>query len=273
MSDGLRIAYRVSGAGAPLLFLNGVGSVQAIWRKQVSSLSRRFRCITFDYRGYGESERPPASALLPGATGRQTISREALARDALAVLRAANVRSAHLCGCSLGGVLALECYRQAPQHIRSLILVDSFAHYPHGLETIAERLRIITELGIEAFADSRAPGVLKPGAALGSVAMVRQHMASIPLAVYLVATRATWTGDYRRLLPKIARPALVVWGENDTVIAPRALSDELVRRIPAAEFVMIPNAGHLPNIDNPRRFNAVLARFVDSVERAAVSAS
>jgi 3-oxoadipate enol-lactonase len=262
-ADGLRIAYVTAGHGEPLLFLNGVGSTKEIWRNQVGPLSRIARCIAFDYRGYGESEVPPVECLRLEAREDKSISRTAFARDTFAVMDACGLAAAHLCGCSLGGVVALECYKQSARRVRSLTLVDSFAYYPHGLQTIEERIRILLELGMEAFANSRASGVLGPHAALPNLERVRRQMRSIPLAVYAAATQATWTGDYRDLLPSIAAPTLVMWGEHDTIIAPRELSEELVAKIPTAEsLVLVPDAGHLPNVDNPEFFNAALMAFV-----------
>lgn len=263
LSDGLRIAYVKAGSGEPLIFLNGVGSTKEIWQQQIGSLSAEFGCVALDYRGYGESEVPPAECLHLSARGPQCISREAFARDLFAVMDACEFEAAHLCGCSLGGVVALESYVQAPDRIRSLTFVDSFAHYPNGLETISERIRTLVELGMEAFASSRSAGVLGPHAPLPSIERVREQMASVPLQVYVAATQVTWTGDYRALLPQIAKPVLVMWGEHDTIVAPRALSEELAMRIPTAQpLVVVPDAGHLPNVDNPQFFNATLRAFL-----------
>lgn len=265
ISDGLRIAYVRQGLGEPLLFLHGVGSTKAVWVAQMAALPSQFDCVALDYRGYGASEVPPAACLRLRAHGARCISRAAFARDVFAVMDACGLASAHLCGCSLGGVVALEAYAQRPSRIRSLTLVDSFARYPHGVETIGQRIGTLLELGMESFAESRAPGVLRPHAALGNIAAVREQMRSIPLAVYAAATQATWTGDYSALLPHIEQPVQVMWGEHDTIIAPCALSEELVAKIPTARpLVVVPDAGHVPNVDNPHFFNAALAAFVRS---------
>lgn len=270
VSDGLRIAYVSAGSGEPLVFLNGVGSTKEIWRYQFDALSSSFRCIAFDYRGYGDSEIPPRDCLRLEACEEKSISRAAFARDAFAVMQACGADAAHLCGCSLGGVVALECFKQARACVRTLALVDSFAQYPRGLETIGERIRTLMSLGMEAFAQSRGPGVLGPHAALPNLERVRGQMSSIPLAVYAAATQATWTGDYRELLPGIAVPTLVVWGEHDTIIAPRELSEELVANIPTAEpLIIVPDAGHLPNVDDPKFFNAALLSFLRRHSRGA----
>ena len=81
--------------------------------------------------------------------------------------------------------------------------------------------------------------------------------------MYKASTRATWSGDYRDLLPKIEAGALVLWGEYDTKIAPRALSEELAHGIPASGGVVeIPKAGHIPQMENAVAFNALVADFL-----------
>lgn len=251
--DARRVAYTDSGEGDAVVFLHGVGATKRCWAAQVHTLSSRFRCIALDYRGYGESDVPPPAE----------ISRESFARDVAAVMDAAGLETAVLCGNSLGGVVALEFYKQFPQRVRSLILVDSFAYYPGGAESIPNRLNILDELGIERFAETRSPALFGPGAPEWLVELARADLASIPLDVYKAATSVTWSGDYRDLLPKVDVGALVVWGEYDTSIAPRALSEELARGIPGSDEVTeIPKAGHIPQMEAPLVFNLVLADFL-----------
>ena len=266
-SDGLRIAFVEAGSGPPIFFLHGVGATKRCWEPQLALLSERFRCVAIDYRGYGESDVPPAASLEAAARDAKSITRPAYARDLWAVMDALHIEAAHLCGCSLGGVVALEAYSARPARVRSLALVDSFAFYPGGVESIPERMATLEKLGIEEFAKTRAVGVLRPDAPPAVVETVRADMASIPLAVYKASTRVTWTPDYRPLLPRVSVPAEVFWGECDTAIAPLALSEELSSGIPTCSGVVrIPHAGHLANVDNPEFFNLALEAFVDSVE-------
>ncbi|HXW77411.1 MAG TPA: alpha/beta hydrolase [Candidatus Eremiobacteraceae bacterium] len=266
-SDGLRLAYVEAGDGPPVVFLHGVGATKRSWEPQLSVLAERFRCIALDYRGYGDSQVPPEAALAPAAREPKSISRAAFARDVFAVLDAAKIDAAHLCGCSLGGVVALEAYSAKPARVRSLALVDTFAFHPEANVSVDERIEALDSLGIEEFAATRTPLIVRPEATQAELESVRSDLASIPLAVYKAATRVTWTGDYRSLLDRISVPAEVFWGEFDTQIAPLALSEELARGIPTCSGVVrVPHAGHLANIDNPDFFNLALEAFVDSVE-------
>jgi len=266
-SDGLRIAYIDEGSGPPIVFLHGVGATKRMWAPQIAMLSERFRCIALDYRGYGESETPPESSLTADARDAKAISRAAYARDVIAVLDAEDIQTAHICGCSLGGVVALETYDAKPARVKSLALVDTFAFYPGGVASIDERIANLDKLGIKEFAKTRAPGIHKPDAPKELVDGSVADMASIPLSVYKASTRATWTGDYRALLSRVSVPAEVFWGELDTTIAPHELSEELANGIPTCSGVVrVPHAGHVSNLDNPEFFNLALEAFLDSVE-------
>jgi pimeloyl-ACP methyl ester carboxylesterase len=252
-SGNLKIAYIDVGNGDPIVFLHGVGATKRCWSGQVIGLSTKFRCVALDYRGYGDSEVPPI----------ESISREAYAGDVAAVMNAAGIDKAVLCGNSLGGVVALEFYKQFPQRVRSLVLVDSFAFYPGGVESIPDRIKTLDELGIEKFAETRSPALFAPDAPKWLVERARADLASIPLDVYKASTRVTWSGDYRELLPKINVGALVVWGEHDTKIAPLALSKELMFGIPgASDLMVVPRSGHIPQMEAPHEFNRLLSDFL-----------
>ena len=268
-SDGLRIAYVQAGTGQPVVFLHGVGSTNEIWRRQMLALAPTMHCIALDYRGYGRSDVPQAASLEPGAGDPQAISRSAFARDVFAVLDRCGLATAHLCGCSLGGVVALECYARASERVRSLILVDTFAFYPGGVGSLDERIATLEEMGIEDFARSRAPKVLHPQASADRIEFVRAQMASIPLDVYKAATRATWAGDYRDLVPRIDVPVLVMWGETDNVVAPYERSVEIAYSLrESGEVIVVPHAGHLPNVDNPEFFNRTVSAFITKIGAA-----
>ena len=91
-----------------------------------------------------------------------------------------------------------------------------------------------------------------------------EQMACKSVENYIASTQATWTGDYRALLPSITVPTLVIVGERDT-IAPVALGREIADGIPNAQFEVIANAGHVTNADAPAAFDAVLNAFLSKL--------
>src|SRR5262245_9318416 len=109
--QGCRFSYRLTGNGAPVLFIQGVGVHGDGWRPQVDTLAANFQCLSFDNRGIGQSQ-PMGKAL----------SVEQMTIDALAILDRVGWDSAHVVGHSLGGVIAQHMALSAPERVRSLAL-------------------------------------------------------------------------------------------------------------------------------------------------------
>jgi pimeloyl-ACP methyl ester carboxylesterase len=248
--DGAVTGARIAGArGAALLFVHGVGSTAAIWDAQLAAFSDEFRCAAVELRGNGALTDPDPSL----------ITRENFAGDVLAVADALGVQTFTLVGCSLGGAIAFELWKRAPQRFDAMVLVGSFARYPDGeryAQTICDALGGATDM--RAFAESRAARLGLPPERYRETV---EQMACKSVACYRASTSATWTGDYRDVLPDIAVPVLVLCGERDA-IAPAALSQEIAGGIPGAQFDVVENAGHVANADAPERFNDLLRGFL-----------
>lgn len=243
---------RVAGNdGAPIVFVHGVGSTAAIWDYQLDAFADAYRCAAVELRGNGipRPEPPP-----------ERITREGYADDVLAVADAAQFDRFHFVGCSLGGVVGFELWKRAPERLRSLTFVGSFAAYPNSAAYVDGVIANVRAAGtMEAFAHERARKLgMPPGRRTDETIA---QMAWKTVESYTAATRATWTGDYRDILPTIAVPALVIHGSRDTV-APLELSEEIARGIPGAIFESIPDAGHVTNADAPDRFNEILRGFI-----------
>src|SRR5512143_2659596 len=115
------IHFEESGTGDVVLFLHGLGSCGQDWLLQVPTFAEYYRVITPDLRGHGQSDKPQ---------GRVRVAH--LASDVLGLLDALNVECAHIVGLSLGGCVALLLALDAPQRVRSLTLVNTFAHLEPG---------------------------------------------------------------------------------------------------------------------------------------------
>ena len=117
-----RIGYLAAGSGnaTPIIFLHGVGSDKRVWAPQLDHFGKFRRALAFDYPGYGESE------FVEGAT------RDDYAAAILAAMDALGIERAHVCGLSLGGVVAIALQAAAPDRCTSLIIADSFAVHPDG---------------------------------------------------------------------------------------------------------------------------------------------
>lgn len=245
------IGIDVEGEGAiPILFLHGVGSDKSVWKGQLEHFGRHRRAIAIDYPGYGES------AFLPDAT------REDFARAAWAALDALDIDKAHICGLSLGGVVAIAMHAAAPDRCRSLIIADSFAAHPQG-QSIYDR-------SIAASNDMRGLAEARIGALMANLdpavrAQVIDTMSRIDPEAYRLGARAVWLADQRERAAAIRAPTLVICGDEDAITSP-ALSEELANLIPGGALDIIAGASHLANLDKPAEFNAAIDAFLARIE-------
>ena len=241
-----------SGSATPMVFLHGVGSDKSVWKPQLNHFGRTRRSLAFDYPGYGESE------FVENAT------REDFAAAVLAGLDALGIEPAHICGLSLGGVVAIAMNAATPHRCASLIIADSFAVHPQG-EAILER-------GLAASSDLRALAEGRVGALLATdEAAIRSEvietMAAIRPESYRIGARAVWLADQRERAAAIGVPTLVICGDQDA-ITPPSLSEELAALIPGAKLRIIEGASHIANLDKPVEFNAAIYGFLATIEEA-----
>jgi len=242
-----------AGSGdTPIVFLHGVGSDKSVWAPQLVHFSRARRAIAFDYPGYGES------APAPEGTGRDDY-----AAAIFAGMDALGVEAAHVCGLSLGGVVAIAMHALAPERCASLVLADTFAVHPDG-PGIYER-SIAASAALRALAEARVDFLIAPGALDDVRTEVIETMARIDPSAYRIGAEAVWLADQRDRAAAIDVPTLVIVGEADRVTPPD-LSRALAKAIPGAGFETIPGAGHISNLERPAAFNAAVDEFLALAE-------
>ncbi len=127
------------------------------------------------------------------------------------------------------------------------------------------RDRDLSRTSMRQFAQDRIPACLKPDPDPATLRSAIEQMAAKDRWVYLESSEATWSPDLTSMLPNVQVPVLILWGEHDTV-TPRELSEELHRGIRGSELRVIPDAGHISNLDNPSAFNAAVREFLESVD-------
>jgi 3-oxoadipate enol-lactonase len=239
-----------SGDATPIVFLHGVGSDKSVWQPQLDHFGKTRRALAFDYPGYGESD------LMPDA------ARDDFAAAILAAMDALGIEQAHICGLSLGGVIAIAMHAAAPDRCASLILADSFAVHPEG--------QAIYDRSIAASHDMRGLATARIGALLVSEeprAEVIDTMAAIDPEAYRIGARAVWLADQCDRAAAIEAPTLILCGDEDA-ITPPSLSEELAVLIPGSKLQIITGASHLANLDKPAEFNGAIDAFLETVERA-----
>lgn len=250
----LALGYEEAGEGerTPLVFLHGVGSDKSVWRPQLRQFATERRSLALDYPGYGDSDPTPEGT-----------SRDDYAAAILAAMDSLGVQRAHVCGLSLGGVVAIAMHAAAPDRIASLILADTFAAHPDG-QAIYDR-SIAASSDLRVLAEARVDVLLGQPADPDVRREVIETMAAISPAAYRVGAEAVWLADQRERVHGIRVPTLVLCGTEDKVTPP-ALSRELVQLIPGARLEMIEGAGHLGNLEKPDAFNTLVGAFVRAVD-------
>ena len=247
------IGYAETGGGepTPIIFLHGVGSDKSVWRPQLDHFGKTRRAVAFDYPGYGESDPAPEGT-----------TRDAFAEAILSAMSELGVERAHICGLSLGGVVAIAMHHVAPERCASLILADTFAVHPEG-RAIYER-SLAGSRDLPAMAEARVDVLIAQPADPAVRSEVVTTMSRIDPAAYRIGARAVWLADQRDRAGAIRVPALVLVGDQD-LVTPVDLSDELVDLIPESRMQVIAGAGHLSNLEKPVEFNRIVEEFISGI--------
>jgi cystathionine beta-lyase/cystathionine gamma-synthase/pimeloyl-ACP methyl ester carboxylesterase len=251
------IGYEDSGSGPPVVLVHGHPFDRSMWYPQVAYLaSHGYRTIAADLRGYGESTVVPGKCRL-----------EDFARDIAGLLDHLDVPAAVLCGLSMGGQIVLEFCRLFARRVLAVVLADTSA--PADTEAGAELRRATAERllaeGMVGYAAEVLPKMIsrqtltrRPDVAAHVSGMMR---GTSPAGAAAALRGRAERPDYVGLLTELAIPALVLVGSDDE-FTPLADARLLADRIPGAALTVIPDAGHLPNLEQPAAFNRALGRFL-----------
>lgn len=253
-SIGHEIGYVEAGGGesVPIVFLHGVGSDKTVWRPQLAHFSRNRRTIAFDYPGYGESDPAP-----------ERTTRDDYAATIISAMLELGIGRAHVCGLSLGGVVAIAMHHLVPQRCASLILADSFAAHPGG-QAIYERSLAGSD-DLPAMAEARVNVLLAQPADPAVRREVVETMSRIEPAAYRIGAKAVWLADQADRAGAIDVPTLVLCGSEDKVTPPD-LSRTLAELIPGARLQLIMGAGHLANLEKAAEFNRRIEEFLRGLD-------
>lgn len=258
------IAYLDSAPGAAdhrtLLLLHAFPLGAGMWEPQMRAIPPGWRYITPDLRGFGGTTDPGDSAL----------SMDDYARDAVDLLGEMGIARAVIGGCSMGGYAAFAVLRHAPALAEGLVLADTRAG-ADSLETRAARRAMLALVDREG-----ASGVARDMTAKLLGETTRAHDTSIestvrrlikqqsPEAIRGAIARMMDRPDSTPFLAGLTLPTQVIVGEEDE-LTPVEESRKMAEAIPGARLDIIPGAGHLSNLEQPERFNAVLAAFLASL--------
>jgi len=270
--DDVDVSYEVTGSGAAVLCVQGVGVPGSGWRPQVAALSARFTVITYDNRGLGRTA--PSSTPL-------TI--EAMAADAAAILDAEGLDRCHVVGHSMGGLIAQHVALTHPRRVTSLSLLCTFAT---GRDATALSLRMLV-LGVRSRIGTRAmrrngmlnmilPDAYLRGADRRRLAGEFEDLFGRDLAdqppIVRQQLRAMSRYDAAPRLPELsAIPTLVISGRHDPIAPPRL--GRAIASAAKARFVEMTVASHALPIQCAAETNTLLLDHLISAEAAATAAT
>jgi len=247
--DGVNIHYEVYGSGSPLILTHGYSSTSAMWQGQIDTLSKHHKLVLWDMRGHGLSDYPDDPA---------SYSEALTVGDIAALLDTIGADKAIVGGLSLGGYMSLAFHRAHPERVRALLIIDTGPGFKKddAREVWNKRAR---DTG-DRF-EREGLDVLK---SLSAERASVTHRNAKGLALAARGMLAQRDARVIESLPDIKVPSLVVVGADDTPFL--AASDYMAAKIPGARKVVIPNAGHAVNIDQPRAFIDAVLPFLDGLK-------
>lgn len=254
------MAFQDSCDSPTLLLIHGFPLNSQMWASQLEDLAEIVRVIAPDLRGFGHSD---------SVSGAYSVSM--LADDCADLLSYLNVATPFVvCGLSMGGYIALEFYRRYPEHVAGLILAATRA----GADSAAGKLnrdkaaQLAKEEGATAVSDGMLAKLLAPGKYESEpelVEYVQDVMGTASLNGVVGALMAMKDRpDSSPMLGNIDVPVLIIHGAEDQII-PVSEAKAMAEAIPNAELVIVPGAGHLPNLEEPDTFNDAVIDFLQDL--------
>jgi len=243
-----------------MVFLHGVGGGRHGWAPQQAHVAALgWRSLAWDMPGYGDSLMVTPYDFVH------------LAQALWQMLDAAGIDKAVLVGHSMGAMVALQAWTQAPERISGLLLAASSPAFGHSdgdfqKQFLAQRLAPL-EAGktMGDIADKLIPTMAAPGDDAAKLKSAHHSMSAVPPATYRAALHALVKFEQRAALPTLTVPVLCLAAEHDRT-APPAVMERMAQKIPGARYACLAGAGHLLQYEQPEAFNAELDRFLKDVK-------
>ena len=241
------------GQGPPLVMLHAAGTSGRIWWQHIPRLARRFRVLTIDLPGHGQSPRP-----------KEPLSIEGMSAELNQTLQALNLSQVNLVGLSLGGMVAQVLAVDHPSSVSSLTLCDTTCEIgPPQAQILEERARAVEEGGMSALVKSTLERWFSPGF-LANHPDVVAEIEKLLLAADPMVNAQTWRAIAKlnvvSRLPNLRVPALVINGSLDTSIPPGG--GERLANLLGARLVELQGCAHMAPLEAPEKFTDILESFL-----------
>lgn len=258
LCNGLELHYADTGRGDPVVFLNGLGGDHLYWMGQVRACAGHFRCLAIDNRDCGRS----AYSSAPYTLGD-------MADDVAALLQSLVQLPAHIIGLSLGGMIAQELALRHPDRVRSLLLVGSAARADAWFLGVQDLLALLRMQSTDAGAFFAA---LLPWLMSYRFFEEPDHVERLKVLVNEAPYPQRAEGCFRQIgairglntldrLAELRCPVLAATGADD-ILVPARYGQQIAERVPNGRFVLLPNVGHSPPLEDGRAFNRLMLEFL-----------
>ena len=264
--NDINVYYESHGKGFPLVFAYGLGGNTTEWEPQIPSFSQSYRFIVWDPRGHGKSDSPPNA---------NQYTQEIFAQDLKGLLDHLGIQRAYVGGLSMGGGIATRFTILYPQRVAALLIIDSFS--ASGMETPPGNRRMREEIirlaeteGMQAVAEYS----MKNNPNISRTAEAGEDLRERILQMYLTLNPVGYAHSTRmilhavfdaELLEGIKTPTLVLAGQADPALPACRFIHE---KLSGSQLSVIPDAGHLSNLDQPHDFNVAVLEFLANVDRS-----
>ena len=258
-NTNLGFNYLEKGDGPVIIFLHGISGNKEIWIPQLKLFSKQFRAISWDARGYGQTE--PI---------KESFDFGHFARDLYVMTQHLNLDKIILCGHSMGGRIALDFSERYPKIVHSLILANTFFGYDESF-TKVERLGFLKKrqkllkdngLTLRQFGEKIIPQMIGPHTSVPVKNKILQTMLTLNVESYLNTVESMVMYEKVCDLESINVPTLIITGSNDTIIPP-AISTRMNKRIRNSTLLVIKETGHFVNLESPQLFNEAVLDFLN----------
>ncbi|MFH0937764.1 MAG: alpha/beta hydrolase [Planctomycetota bacterium] len=256
--NGTRIYYEVAGEGHPLVLIHGSTLDSRMWDDQFDVFARSYRVIRYDARGHGKSALPTNEPYIP-------------AEDLNALLERLEIRQANILGLSMGGAIAIDFTLLFPKVVSGLILVDS---RPDGWKASPELSALMQPIILKA-QENNLPEAKQLWLEHPLFESARKRPRAAAQLKQIISDFSGWQWDHtnpvKKLSPQaihrleeITAPTLIIVGERDLPDF-HAIATVMHQSIRDARKVMLPDVGHIPNMETPDTFNQTVLGFLQEI--------
>ena len=248
------------GSGAAFIFIPGLVGLHNAWDFQIAEFSKRYRCITFDHRGAGDSDKPP--------TGYTT---GALARDVIGLMNKLGIDRAHVAGTSTGGCVLQNLAIDYPDRLRCCIFSNTWAKADEFITRVQmTRKRIALSYGAEEYVKVSSlftNGAMQFRYDLDKVLELERRALATVASVDILTQRLdmTLTHDRTADLSKIKNPSLVI-GTIDDATVPSYQSEDLHKAVAGSRLVLVEEGGHYSYRRHWQEWNRMVDAFLKETE-------